>query len=618
MSIGVHLISLINHKIPKPSFWECICGIVVVLVSLANYFGGQLTLGESMPRIVVLYGLLTPFALAFFRTHSQTSPSSLILLAILISSLFSQFVTLGRSFFYKQDWSLCFGSWQSILIWAIQTLCYTYVFYKIVLGLLSILQNQSLKKSDFRINLLKWFIIIASVKVVFFATFYPCVFDIDAAIGLHTFLDPNSAICNHHPFFVQSLHGFLFEFGHYLKHTSWGFAFFSIIMILFSSGILIYGLFLIAQSKIGKTGTITAALIFAFFPLYPYLNLFITKDGLFAYSFLMYVFTIYELYLTKGDCLLKIRFITLHIISVLLLCITRHQGIYLIIFEYILLLFSYKSFWKRISAITLPTFIVFFLYSNFLLPLLNVEAGGKQEIYSTLFHQTAHYLHKFPKDVTASEQEAIYTILDKEKLSQNYRYNLTDGSKDCYKYNPMVIASLNDPIVFRHIDHSKEARELQAYRSAWASMLFRHPLTYLQATMGVFIGFFYNNNEPLVKLEPHWTIARFAITPEYIFWHNDRFEKAYYHHAFHWTKLPIINWIFAIPYYLWMTIIALSLLLYRRDLRGISIFLPMFLSLGLLLICPYSSGRYAFPIVVVLPLLIIYLISSNNKKTCPK
>ncbi|MBO7637304.1 MAG: hypothetical protein J6S89_12085 [Paludibacteraceae bacterium] len=389
-------------------------------------------------------------------------------------------------------------------------------------------------------------------------------------------------------------------------------------MIIISSGILIYGLNLLAQTQIGKKGTIVAAIIFAFFPLYPYLNLFITKDGLFAYAFLLYVFTIYELYLSKGDCLLKNRFIALHVTSVLLLCLTRHQGIYLVVLEFVLLLFCYKNYWKRISTITLPTLILYFLYSNILLPYLNVEAGGKQEIYSTLFHQTSHYLHKYPLEVSAAERDAIYTILDKNKLSQNYRYNLTDGSKDCYKYNPMVVVSLNEPVVFRHIDHSREAEELKTYRSAWLSMLFRHPLTYLQATIGVIIGFFYNNNEPLVKLEPHWVIAPFAITPEFIFWHNDRFEKAYYNHAFQWTTLPIINWIFAIPYYLWLTIIALGLLFYRSNLRGISIFFPVFLSLGLLLLCPYSSGRYAFPIVVTLPLLIIYLISSNNKVSCPK
>ena len=94
----------------------------------------------------------------------------------------------------------------------------------------------------------------------------------------------------------------------------------------------------------------------------------------------------------------------------------------------------------------------------------------------------------------------------------------------------MVVVSLYEPVVFRHLDHSREAEELKDFRSAWLSMLFRHPLAYLQATLGVIIGFFYNNNEPLEKLEPHWVIAPFAITPEYTFWHNDRFEKAYYNH----------------------------------------------------------------------------------------
>ncbi len=618
MPQGVHLISLIYQKFPKPSLLECVWGIFVILASFSNYFVGQLTLGESMPRSVILYGLLTPFALAFFKSQTQSSPSSLKVLALVIACLFSQFVTIGRSFFLKQDWSLCFGNWQSTLIWGIHTLCFSYVFYKIVIGILSILQNQTFIESDYRINAKRWLFIIVAVKLIYFAALYPCVFDIDAAIGLRTFLDPNSAICNHHPFLIQTLHGSLFELGQYWGHTSLGFACFSLILIIISSGILVYGLKLLAQAKIGKTGIIVAAIFFAFFPLYPYLNLFITKDGLFAYSFLLYVFTIYELYLSKGDSILKVRFIALHVASVLLLCLTRHQGIYLVVFEFLLLLFCYKKYWKRISTITLPTLIIYFLYSNILLPYLNVEAGGKQEIYSTLFHQTSHYLHNYPLEVSASEQNAIYTILDKDKLSHNYRYNLTDGSKDCYKYNPMVVVSLYEPVVFRHIDHSKEDEELKAYRSAWLSMLFRHPLAYLQATLGVIIGFFYNNNEPLVKLEPHWVIAPFAITPEYIFWHNDRFEKAYYNHAFQWTKRPIINWIFAIPYYLWLTIIALGLLFYRRNLRGISVFFPVFLSLGLLLLCPYSSGRYAFPIVVTLPLLIIYLISSNNKVSCPK
>ena len=297
MSQGVHLISLIYQKFPKPSLMECAWGIFVILASFSNYFVGQLTLGELMPRSVILYGFLTPFALAFFKSQTQSSPTSLKVLAYVTACLFSQFVTIGRSFFLKQDWSLCFDNWQSILIWIIQTGCYTFVFFKIVIGILSILQNQRFNESNYRINAKKWFFIIATVKLIYFAALYPCVFDIDAAIGLRTFLDPNSAICDHHPFLIQTLHGSLFKLGLYWGHSSLGFACFSLIMIIISSGILIYGLNLLTQTKIGKTGIIVAAIIFTFFPLYPYLNLFITKDGLFAYSFLLYVFVAIPRYL---------------------------------------------------------------------------------------------------------------------------------------------------------------------------------------------------------------------------------------------------------------------------------------------------------------------------------
>lgn len=606
------IFSLVKRYFPLPSLCEYAWGILVVLVSLMHFFIGQLTLEQTMFYSVVIYGVLTPFSLAFFRTYTRPVPPSLKGLTAIIGFLFSQFVTIGQSYFQKQDWSLCFGNWTLILIWCIQTLCYGYIFYRIVLGIMSTLQNHSIINGNYKINAIRWFFFIVFVKTLYFAAFYPCIFDIDAAIGLRTFLDPNSAICDHHPLLIQSLHGFLFLVGKNIGHSSWGFALFSIVFICISSAILVYGLSLLELTKINKKSIIIIALIFTLFPLFPYLNLLITKDGLFAYSFLLYVFTLYELVFTRGDCFRKKRFVVVHIVSILLVCFTRHQGVFIIIFEFALLLLCYKNNWKKISAITLPALFFYFIISTLLFPLLNVEPGGKQEIYGTMFHQTAHYLYEYYDEATDSELDAIHSILDEEKISKNYRYNLTDGSKDCYKYNPMTIVSLKSPVFFRHINRSSEGQELQAYRSAWLTMLFEHPLSYLKATMGVFIGFFYNNGDPLIKVEPHWATARFAITPEYLFWHFDYFEKSYYRQAFHWAKQPIICWFFSIPYYLWAAIIALCLLLYRRDLRGITIFLPVFLSLGLLLICPYASGRYAFPIVISLPLLIIYLLTYTN------
>ena len=160
------IFSLIKRLFPFPSLWECTWGILVVLVSLMHFYIGQLTLEQTMFHSVVLYGVLTPFSLAFFRTYSQPAPPSLKGLAAIIGFLFSQFVTIGRSYFQKQDWSLCFGNWTLILIWWIQTLCYGYIFYKIVLGIMSILQNHSIINGKYRINYTRWFFFITFVKLL--------------------------------------------------------------------------------------------------------------------------------------------------------------------------------------------------------------------------------------------------------------------------------------------------------------------------------------------------------------------------------------------------------------------------------------------------------------------
>ena len=598
---------------PLPSFWDFSMGLLVIAVTMANYFTGKVQLFEVEPLVTILYGVLTPWALAFFRIHIPNALISLKRIAVAIAILFSQFVTIGHSFFYRHDWSLCFEDSLSLIIWALQSLCYCCVFYPIILGSFGLLRQQApLTHEPYKFHIFQWFCALIIVRSLYLLLLYPCVFDIDAAIGLRTFLDPDSSICNHHPILVQSLQGLFFMLGKTMGYRSIGILLLSVFQIIVSSLIIIYGLNLVAKSCVGHKTIFVLGLFFILFPFYSFLSVFITKDGMFAYSFLFYIFTLYELYLSQGICLRQSRFLILHILSILVLCLTRHQGIYIAALEVPMLLYCYRQYWKRILVANLLPFSLLFLYSNVLLPYLNVEPAGKQEIYGTLFHQTANYLNRHPEDVSENEREAIFNILDRNSIIKDYTYNLTDGSKDCYKYNPMS-TSRDEPIVFRHIDHSSEQTDLKAYRKAWSTMFLCHPFCCIQATLGVCFGFFYNNGDALVKMESYWNSVPFAITQDYIFGYYNKYEWIYHIVARRCAKMPVFSWLFAIPYYIWFAIIAVSLLLYRKEERSIAIFLPLILSIALLVICPYASGSYAFPIVTALPLLIFHLLSPNNK-----
>lgn len=601
------------HIIKKPSLLQWLWGLLVVVVTFACRLTGQIGLYGLLPYHTLFYGAVTPFLLSYFEKYSRVAVPSLKVFAGILAILFSQFVTIEGSFHQVHSWALCFGSNLSILIWIARSLVYAYVFYKCLLGILVIIEKQNVITSEkYHINFQKWFLIIVFIRLVTLFLFYPCVFGFDAAVGLRTFMDPDCATCDHHPYSVQLVHSLFFTLGKKIGHISIGFAILSLLSILFSSAIIIYGLKLLIKTQISRRWLLFIASVYALFPLYPYLSIYPTKDGFFAYAFLLYIFTLYDLYLTAANCIRSARFITLHTISILLVCLTRHQGIYIIIIESFILLYCYRQQWKRTLLVTYLPICLFLAYNNLLLPWMNVEPGGKQEKYGMLFQQTAYYLKQHPQDVTNTELAAINRILDCDTIVAKYTFNSTDAVKNRYKYNPWYRVFPDSPSMFRHIDHANEEKDLKDYCSAWRTMGLRHPLTYLEAALNVSAGFFYNGNRLILETEPKWAINNSAATPEYKFAHFTTVARIYNNRIYSLFKVPFINWIIAIAYYNWIAIFLTALLFYRKDTKGLSIFLPVVVSLGILLVCPMIYGRYSYPIVMAIPFLLIYVLSSKD------
>lgn len=535
------------------------------------------------------------------------------IVARLLAILFSQFITLGRCFDQYHNFHECFGDKYEFLIWAIQSIIYGYAIYKIILIIFAFFEEKHLSIQQSPISLPVWFAILFGIRILFLIAFYPCVFGFDAAVGLRTFLDPECATCSHHPFFIQLIHGLFFSIGVEIGHISIGFALLSLLLITCSCAIIIYGLKLLEFSKVKKRWIITVAFLYSILPIYPYLSVYPTKDGIFAYFFLLYLLTIYELFITRSKCLTSTRFLLLHFIAGLIVCLSRHQGVIIFAIESCVLLFCYKHQWKKILSCTLPVLFLFVFFEKKIVPLNNVEPAGRQETYGPLFQQTAYCLKQHPQDITADERAIINRILNCDTIAAKYEYAKTDAVKNTYKYNPWYRVTSKAPSMFRHIEREDEAASLKAYQQVWLSMFLRHPFTHLEASAAVFWGFFYNLGQPLILTEPTWAENTNATTEKYRFYHFNRIAHIIQNKREIITNTPILCWIGAVPYYNWLAILLLSILLYRRDWRGMGIFLPVLLSLGVLLICPVAFGRYTFPIVMALPILFVYLLSTHNK-----
>lgn len=599
----------IKRQIIFPCIKDWIIGLSLILLSF-YYFEGK----WNLPSHAIVYGIITTILLPYLRLKEEILCKKETIAIGVNAGFLAIIIVLGERFFYIEDWQKCFPNNLSIILAISQTFCLGYVLFTIILKIFSIkIQKTRCEIQDGVFDLKKWGLIIISVKLLFFAAFFPCAFDFDAISGLRTFLDYNSSICDHHPFFVQIIHAAAFLFGKTTGCSYIGFAIVSLVLILLSTYILLYGIHISQKCGLSKKWITRIALFYAFFPLFPFLSVFITKDGFFAYAFLFYLFTLCELYLTTGECLQSRKFLWQHSISILFICLTRHQGLYIVVIEAIVLLFQYTKQRKTLFFASFLPVSIFILWSKCILPYFNVEPGGKQEIYGFFFQQTAYYLVKHPTDFTETESHAINNVIELQSMAENYKYYIQDPVKREYKFNPWYRPYFKGPSLFRHIDKNNENQALLSYMSSWAKMGLRHPLTYIEASSANILGFFYNCDRPLIVTEPYWSKNRSATNSQYQFFHINKLAEYYFQNINKWMKIPIVNWVLAIPYYIWIVIIMLSMLFCRTKSKEFSLFLPIVLSLCILVICPVAYGRYTYPIIVSIPFLFSYLISLNTR-----
>lgn len=602
-----HLLASFRRVILFPTMKGWLYGLgFIVISSLYNIIAFF-----HIPFRAWIYGGFVVFLYSFLRPYNKTLTRFQACSAAFVSFLFALTLTVGNSLYHCQNFSLCFSQPTFFIVWIIQIVYIGYLSYRLISLIIGYFKSTIVNKEIYTISTKRLFLLFVSVRLIYFAFFYPCVFGYDAAVGMRSFLDPECARCDHHPFLVEALHGITFVLGDWLGHRSLGFAILCLGFLIATSFILVYGIKLLEKLCVGRINILISVFVYAAFPLYPYLSVCPNKDGIFAYVFLLYIFTLFELYITHGRCWNKRSFIVLHFLSIILVCITRHQGLYIVLAETLLLLFCYWHQKKIFARVFLPAFLLVAIYFKLLLPAMNVEPGGKQEMVGVFFQQTANYLKHYPLDVTDEEKNAINTILNTDTIVQRYTYYTIDPVKSTYKYNPWYRESNNHPSMFRHIDHGGESLALLEYFRAWKSMGSRHPDAYIEASVSVFIGFFYSFNRLLLEPEPSWSENIGAITPEYNFYHVNEFAALINDFSYKLLVIPIINWFVDVPFYIWIVILALSIIIGSKDFRRISVCFPIFLSICVLLMCPMVYGRYAYPVIVALPHL-YFLVRKNN------
>lgn len=576
----------------KPTIANWSIGLLILLLSVL-----VLVLSSIYPPIdyavsVVFYALFLPFALQLCERKDLKLKKSLRILSACMAFLFSQFICIGESFYLAHNLSLLFGSVILMGLWLVKSFLYGWIAYKIVSEIIYRICSCQLQQDDSILNLKRLFWVNVATRLFCQFCYFPCCFDYDGGGSLRTFLDPDVPLSAHHPFFVQLLQIGFYRIGQFFGNPSIGMALLTVLLIFAGSSVVIYGVKVLKMMGSPSKWIRRVAYLFAFFPLFPIVSVFPTKDGMFAYAFLYYCLTLLQLYLSNGSCLTKGKYLWLHGLAFLLVCLTRHQGIYIVAIEAVALLFVYRKRWQRLTLSVAPALCASLLFTKVLLPIWGVVPGGKQEVLGILFQQTAYCLKCDPNSATIEERESINAILNADTIAAHYKYTITDPVKMYYR-----------------ADKAKEIENLRNYMDTWWSMLLRHPFRYIEAHLGVFHGFFYNRGSAIIGFD--WVWMHTATKPEYAF---DQFLGLTLNsnRIVHTSGLfPPLSWLASVPYYLWFATLLLLLIVYKRDYRAMVMALPIFLSMCVLLICPVSDGRYTYPIVFTLPFLFVFVLNNH-------
>ena len=416
-------------------------------------------------------------------------------------------------------------------------------------------------------------------------------------------------LSDHHPFFdTFVIGGFIVPL---VKLTgAWHVVIFAYVLIQAMITSLVYGysvLYVYRKLKIGVAATVGILVFYCIMPIYAASAQTVSKDALFAWIYVLFFVGFMEIIRTNGDAL-KGRHFFIKFIGTIILCIlTKKVGFYVISGSLCILLI-FRMFDRKKIAICLAVALVMM---GGVLPLtrhaMGIHAGGKQEMMSMPFQQTARYVKYNPDDITPYEKETIDKILRFDDLGK--------------RYDPII----SDPV--KGYSQKWNKHDFIKYVGVWFNQGFRHPGTYIDGFNAMVAGWFsFSEYKPLLNMGWHNQLNPKMI-PEWIPVRNDfskwtatSYEAAYdmlYHTPFFMIFLCIGLYAALIPAFMVATVCR------KHKGQRITYWLvaiPM--ALNIMLGCwlsPCSAVhlegmRYLYPIIYTTPLIVAWCLFFYKNK----
>lgn len=430
-----------------------------------------------------------------------------------------------------------------------------------------------------------------------FLAVYPGLYAYDASVQVLQFFGAEP-ITNHHPilhtlFFCGSL-----KLGEALFHSyQAGLALYSLLQIFIVAAAFSLVLYRMRRRNVPGWLILVSWLFLAANPYMQVFVLLTTKDVLFGAFFLLTFDFAIDLMSDPEHFFQSPGLLAGFYLSALLSCFFRNQGIYVFLFFAIFVLISFlckrrktrRSPALKWSAGAFLLTAVYLTVTGPVLTSLGVRKGDAREMLSVPMQQLARVWHEKPEQLTGEEREYIESLILPEALISYIPVN-ADPVKGGFQTEVVK----EDPVKFLRIWAGIGAREPMVYLDSflmgnwgyWYPGKTQYWINYISFD-GNFMEKEYNilsihRDSRFPRYEAY--LRRISLTPEY-------------------EKVPVLSLVLNQAFPFWLMLLAATALFYRRRMRFLT---PLTLLLGYwgtLLLGPVTTARYAFPLMICVPLL---------------
>lgn len=524
----------------------------------------------------------------------------------ILAFLFSVFMIFGKSYMLYGNTDLIFGDFLVLILSIIAFVGYYSIFRLCLDNLFDILNRKRLKESTNKILVLfKKHPFIFSLIVIllcwlpYIIAFYPIILSPDPTYQIKQFfgiyskyneisipLDKSVLITNHHPVLHTLLIGGCLKLGTIIGNDNLGLFFYSFIQLSFLAITLAYTIkYMITKMNLNNIIAFLLLIFYSLVPLFPLYSMSGVKDVIFS-TFVIWFLVCMHKVLSSKECKFNIGFYLLFLFVMIMITLFRNNGIFLIILTFPFLIFAMKKQWKIYLFLFVSVFVFNACYNNIILPAFKVTPGSIREALSIPFQQSARVVKYYGDELDVSDINAIDKILTYDSLGDRYNPELADPVKD--KFNKYA-----------------NSKDLLVYFKSWSKLLFKYPVTYINATINNTYGYFYPEKN-------YWYIYyRYndrIVRDDGFDYHFNSLEKTREKltvNAMMFPKYPVIGLLANVGFYTWLVFIMLFYSMYTKNFKKIVLYLPALVSILVCVASPANTYfRYVLPYVFSMPLMI--------------